>query len=129
MRSSRKGRGDANPSKEGDEMSVETSERNKNLIRRYVETWNRGDLQALSQYWAPEMLHHTRSQPHGYESVKNIIGSFMQAFPDLNLQIDDVVAEGDRVVTRMTAHATNTGSYMGRPPTGRTIHCTLGGDR
>jgi ketosteroid isomerase-like protein len=40
-------------------MSVED---NKTLIRHYVETWNRGDLQALCEYWSPNMRHHTRIQ-------------------------------------------------------------------
>jgi C-1 hydroxylase len=59
--------------------------------------------------------------------VKNIVGSFMSAFPDLKWHIDDIVAEGDRVVTRMTAQATHTGSYMGMPPTGKQINCSVMG--
>jgi steroid delta-isomerase-like uncharacterized protein len=103
------------------------SEQNKSLIRSYVETWNRGDLQKLSEYWSPSMVHHTRTKSHGLEEVKNIVGSFMNAFPDLRWKIDDIVAEGDRVVTRMTAQATNTGSYMGLPATGRKITCAVMG--
>jgi steroid delta-isomerase-like uncharacterized protein len=103
------------------------SEQNKSLIRSYVETWNRGDLQKLSEYWSPNMVHHTRTKSHGLEEVKNIVGSFMNAFPDLRWKIDDIVAEGDRVVTRMTAQATNTGSYMGLPATGKKITCAVMG--
>jgi steroid delta-isomerase-like uncharacterized protein len=104
-----------------------SAEANKSLIRTYVETWNRGDLQSLCEYWSPEMRHHTRTQAHSYEKTKQIVGSFMEAFPDLQFQIQDIVAEGDRVVTRMTARATNTGSYMGLPPTGKKIDCTVMG--
>lgn len=103
------------------------SEQNKSLIRSYVETWNRGDLQKLSEYWSPNMVHHTRTKSHDLEEVKNIVGSFMNAFPDLRWRIDDIVAEGDRVVTRMTAQATNTGSYMGLPATGKKITCAVMG--
>lgn len=103
------------------------SEQNKSLIRSYVETWNRGDLQKLSEYWSPNMVHHTRTKSHGLDEVKNIVGSFMNAFPDLRWKIDDIVAEGDRVVTRMTAQATNTGSYMGLPATGKKITCAVMG--
>lgn len=103
------------------------SEQNKSLIRSYVETWNRGDLQKLSEYWSPNMVHHTRTKSHGLDEVKNIVGSFMNAFPDLRWKIDDIVAEGDRVVTRMTAQATNTGSYMGLPATGKKISCAVMG--
>ena len=103
------------------------SEANKSLIRKYVETWNRGDLEGLCQYWSSDMRHYTRASAHDYDAVKGIVGSFMNAFPDLQFQIDDIVAEGDRVVTRMTARATNTGSYMGLPPTGKQINCTVMG--
>jgi len=103
------------------------SEQNKSLIRSYVETWNRGDLQKLSEYWSPNMVHHTRTKSHCLDEVKNIVGSFMNAFPDLRWKIDDIVAEGDRVVTRMTAQATNTGSYMGLPATGKKISCAVMG--
>jgi C-1 hydroxylase len=71
------------------------------------------------------MQHHTRTQAHGVEEVKKIVGSFMSAFPDLKWHIDDIVAEGDRVVTRMTAQATHTGSYLGLPPTGKQINCSV----
>lgn len=104
-----------------------SAEANKNLIRNYVETWNRGDLQSLCGYWSPEMRHYTRTQAHNYAKTKEIVGSFMQAFPDLQFQIQDIVAEDDKVVTRMTARATNTGSYLGLPPTGREINCTVMG--
>jgi len=103
-------------------MSVQA---NKALIRRYVDTWNRGDFDSLCEFWAPDMRHHTRARAQGYEEVKSVVKAFMQAFPDLRFQIDDIVAEGNRVVTRMTAHATHSGSYMGLPPTGREIHCTV----
>jgi C-1 hydroxylase len=103
-------------------MSVED---NKTLIRRYVETWNRGDLKALSEFWSPKMVHYTRTQAHGIDAVKGIIGSFMSAFPDLRWEIDDIVAEGDKVVTRMTAHGTHKGSYMGLPPTNKEINCNV----
>jgi C-1 hydroxylase len=102
-----------------------SAEKNKTLIRSYVDTWNRGDLQALSEYWAPEMVHHTRTKAHGVEAVKGIVGSFMHAFPDLRWEINDIVAEGDRVVTRMTARGTHKGDYMGLPATGKEINCSV----
>lgn len=104
-----------------------SAEANKALIRSYVEAWNRGDLKELSEYWSPDMRHYTRTQSHDYATTKRIVESFMSAFPDLNWQIDDIVAEGDRVVTRMTATATQTGEYMGLPPTGKPINCSVMG--
>ncbi len=106
-------------------MSLE--QQNKTLIRRYVETWNQGDLEALASFWSPDMLHYTRSSAHSAEAVKGIIGSFMRAFPDLQWEINDIVAEGDKVVTRMTAQGTHSGDYMGVSATGNKINCTVMG--
>ncbi|MCA1561441.1 MAG: ester cyclase [Chloroflexi bacterium] len=104
-----------------------TAEENKALVRRYIETWNRGDLQGMALFWAPEMVHHTRFGSHGYEAVINIVGEFMRAFPDLRFEIEDLVADGDRVASRMTAHGTHQDEYMGVPATGKQINCSVFG--
>lgn len=106
-------------------MSAADLDRNKDLIRRYVDTWNRGDVEALAGFWAPDMIHWTRSRAQSYDEVVEVVTNFGEAFPDLHFRLDDIIAEGDRVVTRMTATGTNTGSYMGQPPTGRQINCTV----
>src|SRR5882757_5732962 len=79
----------------------------KNLIRRYVETWNRGDIEGLSQFWARDMIHHTRTKRQTFDEVVSVVTDFAKAFPDLQFQLDDIVAEGDRVATRMSARATH----------------------
>ena len=43
-------------------MSIED---NKELVRRYIETWNRGDLQGMAEFWSPDMIHHTRGGTTG----------------------------------------------------------------
>lgn len=102
-----------------------TVEANKDLIRRYLETWNRGDLTALAEFWAPDMIHHTRTLAQSPADVKVVVESFKSAFPDLHWTLDDIIAEGDKVVTRMTARATHKGEYMGMPPTGKQIECAV----
>lgn len=97
------------------------------MVRRYIETWNRGDLQGMAQFWAPDMVHHTRFGSHGYEAVIAIVSGFMQAFPDLQFEIEDLVADGDRVASRMTARATHLGAYMGMPATGKSVSCSVFG--
>ena len=99
----------------------------KNLIRRYVETWNKGDIEGLSRFWAHDMIHHTRTKKQGFDEVKEIVTDFAKAFPDLQFHLDDMVAEGDRVATRMIAHATHLGAYMGVPPTGKKVSCAVMG--
>lgn len=99
----------------------------KNLIRRYVETWNKGDIEGLSQFWARDMIHHTRTKKQGFDEVKQIVKDFAKAFPDLQFRLDDIIAEGDRVATRMIAHATHLGAYMGVPPSGKKVSCAVMG--
>ncbi len=99
----------------------------KNLIRRYVETWNKGDIEGLSQFWARDMIHHTRTKKQGFDEVKQIVKDFAKAFPDLQFHLDDIIAEGDRVATRMIAHATHLGAYMGVPPSGKKVSCAVMG--
>ncbi len=103
------------------------TEANKTLIRKYIKTWNLGQIDRLDRYWAPNMIHHTRTQDQTVSDVKTVVADFMTAFPDLHFDIDDIFGEGDRVVTRMTARATHTGSYVGMPPTGKKINCTVMG--
>ncbi len=104
-----------------------STEDNKALVRRYIEAWNRGDLQGMAAFWSPSMVHHTRSGSHGFDEVVTIVSNFMQAFPDLQFEIEDLVADGDRVASRMTARATHTGEYLGMPATGRPVSCSVFG--
>lgn len=104
-----------------------STEDNKELVRRYIETWNSGDLRGMAKFWAPDMVHHTRAGSHGFDEVLTIVGDFMQAFPDLQFEIEDLVADGDRVASRMTARATHTGDYFGMPGTGKTVSCSVFG--
>jgi steroid delta-isomerase-like uncharacterized protein len=98
---------------------------NKALIRRYIQTWNRGDIEELVEFWAPDLVHHTRCDSHGFDDTKRIIKQFMANFADMRFRIEDMIAEGDRVVTRMRWSATHTGEYLGTPASGRPVSCLL----
>ena len=100
-------------------MSVEA---NKNLIRRFIETWNRGDLDEVARFWSPGVIHHTRAD-HDVEDITSSYSVVAQAFPDLRWDIEDMIAGGDKVVTRLTGYATHKGEYLGVPPTGRRVKC------
>ncbi|MEU3626410.1 hypothetical protein BS329_08910 [Amycolatopsis coloradensis] len=104
-----------------------STEENKDLVQRYIATWNSGDLEGMAEFWSPDMVHHTRMGSHGFESVLTIVSDFMRAFPDLRFTIEDILADGDRVATRMTATGTHTGSYMGKEATGNKVSCSVFG--
>jgi steroid delta-isomerase-like uncharacterized protein len=57
----------------------------------------------------------------GSEAMKVIFGTLHRAFPDLHVQIEDLIAEGDKVVSRNTVTGTHQGEYMGLQPTGKSV--------
>ena len=106
-------------------MLAQNAEQNKEVIRRYLETWNKGDIKALAKFWSPRLIHHTRNGEHGFDDTRRIVGEIMKAFPDMQFHVDDLIGENDKVVTRMTWRGTHTGTYMGAPPTGKSVTCGL----
>jgi steroid delta-isomerase-like uncharacterized protein len=57
----------------------------------------------------------------GLEAYKQFLSMFLTAFPDFQSTIEDMIAEGDKVVTRQTFRGTHTGDLMGIPPTGKQV--------
>ena len=99
-------------------MSTET---NKAIVRRYIEqVFNEGRLDLLEEFLAEEFESHTNLQP-GPEGVKMFYTASIGAFPDQKTTIDDVIAEGDKVVVRATFKATHLGELFGIPPTARSV--------
>jgi steroid delta-isomerase-like uncharacterized protein len=100
---------------------------NKMLARRYIqEAWNRGNLGVIDELFAPDYANHNASlgQAPGVEGLTAMIASFREAFPDLHLTIDDLIAEGEKVVTRWTARGTHQGTLLGVPPSGKQVTVT-----
>jgi steroid delta-isomerase-like uncharacterized protein len=104
-----------------------SAEANRALVYEFLELWNRRDMQRMAQHWAPNMVHHTRTGTYGPSEVFSLMAGFMDAFPDLEFTIDNLVAEGDLVATRMTARATHRKEFMGIPATGRQVCCSVMG--
>jgi steroid delta-isomerase-like uncharacterized protein len=109
-------------SKEKYEMS---GEKTKAIARRWSEElWGRGDLAVADEIIAPDYVRHDAGDPfpaRGPEDVKRIVTMLRAMLPDLWIEVEDQIAEGDKVVSRYTAIATDTRGYMGRPPTGKAI--------
>ena len=104
-------------------MSIE---QNKATIRRWSEElWGRGNLAVADEIIAPDYLRHDPGDPfpaRGPEDVKRIVTMLRSMLSDFRIEVEAIVAEGDMVVSRYTATATDTKGYMGMPPTGKTIH-------
>jgi steroid delta-isomerase-like uncharacterized protein len=101
------------------------SEHNKAIVRRlFAELWNTGKLSVADEIFAPNYQHHDSSTPDfglGPESEKRRATLYLTAFPDLHLTIEDVIAEGETVMTRWSCRGTHTGDLNGIAPTGKQV--------
>jgi steroid delta-isomerase-like uncharacterized protein len=99
------------------------SEQHKRLVRRLIdEVWSRGNFHVADELVAPDYVGHSSpmdSETHGPEGYKQFFSMLRSAFPDLDVTIEDQIAEGDRVATRWTARATHRGEFAGVPPSGK----------
>lgn len=98
-------------------------EENHALVRRfYEEVWNRGRLEVAREVFAEDYVRHDLRPTHaapGPAGQMEIASAFRAAFPDLRMELDLILGEGDLVAARWTTEGTNTGAWGGRPPTGR----------
>jgi steroid delta-isomerase-like uncharacterized protein len=107
---------------------VADTESNKAVIRRFSdEVWNRGNLAAMDDLFASDYVNHhpMPGQTPDRDGHRRVVEMVRAGMPDICEQIDDLVAEGDKVVYRWTVHATHTGEVLGIPATGRPV--TFGG--
>ena len=104
-----------------------STEENKALVRRYLEeAWNKGNVGILDELMASDYSRYMSgpAKPLNREGQKQRITAFRKALPDLHLTIDDLVAEGDKVVFRITLRGTHQGAFMGVSPTGKPVTVT-----
>jgi steroid delta-isomerase-like uncharacterized protein len=109
-------------------MLVSIEKSNKNLVRRQVrEAWNEGNLAVLHELMAPNLIYHglPPGMAPGLQGFKQLISMNHDAFPDIRVTIEDIIAEGDKVAVRWTWSGTHKGAYMGIQPTGK--HVTVNG--
>jgi steroid delta-isomerase-like uncharacterized protein len=104
-------------------MSIED---NKAYIRRgYEEGFQQRNLAVFDELMAPDYVWHIASLTvQGRESAKQLIAQFLTAFPDGHYTIEDMIAEGDRVVVRQTFRGTHQGDFLGIAPTGKQVTTT-----
>lgn len=102
-------------------MSVED---NKAIARDYFEAFTSKDLAWMDEHIAPDFVRHDPGLPfevRGPEGVRRLNSVLLTAFPDLRLDIEDEVGEGDKVLVRLTLRATHRGEFMDIPPTGKEV--------
>jgi steroid delta-isomerase-like uncharacterized protein len=98
---------------------------NAALVRRFFEeVWNQGSEAAIDAYIAADAVGNDPSFGAGREAFRAQWRKWRAAFPNIHFAVEDVIAEGDTVVTRWTLTGTHRGDFMGVPPTGRRVSVT-----
>jgi len=102
------------------------TEANKQLVFRHMELWDTGNLAIADEIFATDYINHDPTLPDvtDIEGLKGSVIASRIAFPDFHHTSEDMVAEGDKVVRRVTINATHQGEFMGIPATGRQVTWT-----
>ncbi len=102
-----------------------SAEQNKALvIRHYDESWNQQDEDAVDEIFAEDFVGYSSGSPEpikGREGVKQSLEGYLSAFPNLQMTIEETVADDDKVAVRWFAEGTHNGDFLGMPPTGKDV--------
>jgi steroid delta-isomerase-like uncharacterized protein len=96
------------------------SEENKALVQR---SWEMDSPEDLDEFYPPDVVWHMPEEDlRGIEEAKRFVSSFLEAFPDVSFSVEDLIAEGNKVVSRYTVIGTHQGETEEfGPPTGRQL--------
>ncbi len=97
-------------------------EENKAIVRRWIEAYNKRNLDLFDEFIAPDYFDHTNQVDA--EGLKQLFDMGFTAFPDWHETIEDIIAEGDKVWVRISYTGTHKGEWRGLAPTGKKITAT-----
>lgn len=103
------------------------SDANKRIMHRFFEEiFNTGALSVADEIVGVDYLNHNAApgEKPGREGLKAFVAYLRTGFPDIHFTLDDLIAEGDQVVTRWRVTGTQQGEFAGVPPNGKTVHVT-----
>ena len=93
----------------------------KDLVRRFYADMFR-DLAVAEECIGPTYIDHNNEQAgRGPDVLRAHVAALLRTFPDFSMKIEDMIAEGDRVVTRVTGSGTHAGTWMQIEPTGSVV--------
>jgi predicted ester cyclase len=102
-----------------------SAKENKDLVTRYIKEVPaaKGDvnkvLAFMDKYFDPKFVEHFETGDMNFEQYKQVAAALYKAFPNFDTTIEDILAEGDKVVARLTMRGTHKGEYLGVAPTGK----------
>lgn len=102
--------------------TTDLEQRNKQVARRvFTEILSEGHFELAAELYSPEFVNHGIHTSIGLQEDQAAARGWKQAFPDLTITPDILVAEGDLVTVRWIGRGTNTGSGNGIPATGKSV--------
>jgi steroid delta-isomerase-like uncharacterized protein len=107
--------------KSDEEMAME---QNKTMVQRYVEEFNKHNVDYLDEYMAPDYSYHRSGKDMDKEAFKKFHSGVLSAFPDAVITAEDMIASGEKIVTRWRIQGTHKGVFHGVAPTGNKINIT-----
>jgi steroid delta-isomerase-like uncharacterized protein len=109
------------------EVSTAQATSNKAKFRHFHDAVNSGDMEFISrtidEVFEPDVQIRTPLpvEATGAQALKQVWATLLRAYPDLHVTVEDLIAEGDKLVCRNVVTGTHRGEYMGVPPTGRSV--------
>jgi predicted ester cyclase len=104
-----------------------TNEENKSLVRRYYEEIvSSGDVGRLEEFISPDYVevYNNVTYPMGIDGAREHVLGVRTTYPDLRITVDRQIAEGDWVVSQVSARGTHEGVWLGMRPTGKVLEMT-----
>lgn len=105
-----------------------TEQEVRDIVDRFTDkAWNGGNLDVIDELFSEDYVGHDAPNPEpvrGPEGMKNFLRMYHGAFSNARIVLDDVLVDGDKVVTRWTGTGTHDGDLMGIPPTGKPVRFT-----
>ncbi len=105
---------------------MESVKKNKELIRDYIKSYETGVLESVSKFLHPSHVYYPPGggKPANLDERMEDERFFFSAFSDIKATVEDQVAEGDKVASRILMHCTHAGDYQGVKPTNKRIAIT-----
>lgn len=115
------------PQNEAMTVQSEVETQNKAVVQRYWDgKWNQRRPETLDELQTQDVVYHgTSMSMNGIDEYKQAYQMYLSAFHDTHIEVEELIAEGDRVMSRVSLRGTHSGELEGMPPTGRTFTVTL----
>ena len=97
------------------------SEQNKAIVRHWIEELDKHNFEIMDEVVSSDVTFHFPGNTMGFEEYKQFVDAVYEGLPNLHHKIEDQIAEGDLVATRVTDSGTHKGVFMGVPPTNNRV--------